>query len=74
MVSFVTLSSCPVSRIANQDRDIVPLTVYMPDSDLEDVSDHHDRVRAPSHPLSLLLLAGRYTAASFTDVPNEWLA
>ena len=46
-----TLSSRPVSRIADQDRDIVPLTVYVtvPDLDLEDVSDHHDRVRRDCH-------------------------
>ena len=52
-----TLSSRLVSHIADRDRDIVPLTVYVPDSDLEDVSDHHDWVWAPSHPLSLPLSA-----------------
>ena len=47
-----------------------PLTVYMSDSDPEDVGVRSGLVRAPSSSS----LPGRYTAASFANVPDEWLA
>ena len=52
------------------DRYIAPLTVYMSDSDPEDIGVRSGLVRAPSSSS----LPGRYTAASFANVPDEWLA
>ncbi len=77
-LSFVMpddLETDETPNLHDRDRDIVPLSVYMSDSDPEDISDRSGHVRAPSSlPRLGLSSSGRYTAASFADVPDEWLA
>lgn len=63
---------------AEDNRNIVPLTVYMSESDSEseEVSDYRYPEQFSSHSTSIPQLdptTHRYTAASFTDVPDEWL-
>jgi hypothetical protein len=46
----------------------------MSDLDLEDVLNHSGHVQVPSSLLQVGPSSGRYTAVSFADAPDEWLA
>jgi len=69
------LESVPLESGPIDSGDIIPWTVYMSDSDPEDNSDRSGQVvQAPSSMPRLNPSSGCYTAASFADVPDEWLS